>query len=275
MSLYFQQVVANCDDLIRLGSNRENGSMIYLVILIVIVVLLLVVVADKKGLFPATAGQGDELRYIARPDFFSAAERSFYGVLDQAVGEDYRIFGKVRLGDLVQPAKGMTKSQSTTARNRLNQKHVDFLLCRLDTLAVVAVIELDDASHARNDRSERDDFVDKVLAGAKIPVRHFPARKAYSLTDIQEALVSVIKPAAVASVRKQEQSSPPLPVEETQPQVSPTVSFVQSTDEPPNCPDCKVPMVKRQAKKGPNTGQWFWACTGYPKCRKVIAVGGS
>ncbi len=32
------------------------------------------------------------------------------------------------------------------------------MLCRPDTLAVVAVIELDDATYSRKDRSERDDF---------------------------------------------------------------------------------------------------------------------
>lgn len=25
-------------------------------------------------------------------------------------------------------------------------------------------------------------------------------------------------------------------------------------------------------QKGPNAGKWFWACTGYPKSRKVLEV---
>lgn len=41
----------------------------------------------------------------------------------------------------------------------------------------------------------------------------------------------------------------------------------------PTCPACNAAMVKRQAKKGPNAGGWFWACTEYPKCRKVLALG--
>jgi hypothetical protein len=41
----------------------------------------------------------------------------------------------------------------------------------------------------------------------------------------------------------------------------------------PNCPACNAAMVKRQAKKGPNAGGWFWACSGYPKCRKILAFG--
>lgn len=139
--------------------------MLIFIVLIVIVLIVVALVAIKGGLSVATK-QENELSFVARPDLFSAADRSFYGVLDQALGGEYRIFGKVRLGDLVEPAKGLTKSQSTTARNRLNQKHVDFVLCRYDTLAVVAVIELDDASHGRKDRSDRDDFVDKPLLPA-------------------------------------------------------------------------------------------------------------
>lgn len=40
----------------------------------------------------------------------------------------------------------------------------------------------------------------------------------------------------------------------------------------PTCPACNATMVKRQAKKGPNAGGWFWACTEFPKCRKVLPL---
>jgi hypothetical protein len=33
------------------------------------------------------------------------------------------------------------------------------------------------------------------------------------------------------------------------------------------CPKCERLMVERVAGKGPNPGQRFWGCTGYPKCR--------
>jgi len=35
---------------------------------------------------------------------------------------------------------------------------------------------------------------------------------------------------------------------------------------PPACPSCGKTMRQRTAKKGPNTGKPFWACTGYPEC---------
>ncbi len=35
----------------------------------------------------------------------------------------------------------------------------------------------------------------------------------------------------------------------------------------PSCPVCGSPMVRRTAKRGANTGQAFWGCSGFPACR--------
>lgn len=35
----------------------------------------------------------------------------------------------------------------------------------------------------------------------------------------------------------------------------------------PVCPLCRGQMALRTAKAGPNTGQQFWGCTGYPDCK--------
>jgi restriction system protein len=35
----------------------------------------------------------------------------------------------------------------------------------------------------------------------------------------------------------------------------------------PKCPRCDGPMVKRATKRGASTGEEFWGCAGFPKCR--------
>lgn len=35
----------------------------------------------------------------------------------------------------------------------------------------------------------------------------------------------------------------------------------------PSCPRCGATMVKREAKRGPNSGGTFWGCSSYPACR--------
>jgi restriction system protein len=39
-----------------------------------------------------------------------------------------------------------------------------------------------------------------------------------------------------------------------------------------SCPKCGNAMTMREAKKGQNTGQKFWGCSTYPKCRGTVAI---
>lgn len=63
--------------------------------------------------------------------------------------------------------------------------------------------------------------------------------------------------------------APPLPIHKsaTRPEIPPP-----PTADIPTCPLCKVPMVKRTAKKGKNKDEAFWGCTRFPHCRQIIAV---
>jgi len=68
-------------------------------------------------------------RYRKQDALFSSAERSFLGILDQAVGDQYRILGKVRIADVITPEKGMNRRHWQIAFNRISAKHFDYLLC--------------------------------------------------------------------------------------------------------------------------------------------------
>jgi four helix bundle suffix protein len=43
----------------------------------------------------------------------------------------------------------------------------------------------------------------------------------------------------------------------------------------PACPQCGKTMRRRTARQGPNAGQAFWGCTGYPECRGTRRVEGA
>jgi ssDNA-binding Zn-finger/Zn-ribbon topoisomerase 1 len=61
-------------------------------------------------------------------------------------------------------------------------------------------------------------------------------------------------------------SENPAPVQE-----APAIPALETAA--PVCPKCEAVMVKRQAAKGPHAGKFFWACSAYPKCRQVVAIG--
>jgi hypothetical protein len=115
---------------------------------------------------------------IARP-FLSEAEFAFFQILLQSAHPASHISCKVRLGDLV-----MFPGNSLSARNSVNQKHVDFVVCDRQSMYPFRVIELDDPTHARRDRQARDALVDGYLAEAGIAITHFPTARRYRPADL-------------------------------------------------------------------------------------------
>ena len=150
------------------------------------VALLLVVAGVVQYLKAAQKkGRGAGHRFESLKALMSPGELKFFRALEAAVGSDYRVFSKVRLADVVQPAKTGDKRAWYAAFGVIKSKHVDFVVCDPDTLEFRLVVELDDKSHDRSDRAERDQKVDDILAQANLPILHFPAKAAYSAEEIR------------------------------------------------------------------------------------------
>lgn len=150
---------------------------------VIMLLVLGVMLWFKYGLIGGTADKAEPLPYEKLPSVLSAAERSFYGVLCQASDHRYSIFPKLRLGDLVEVPRETPRAMGH--KNRINQEHVDFVLCDPNALTPLLAIELDDSSHARIDRQERDAFVDAALDSADLPILHVSAQHAYAPAEVR------------------------------------------------------------------------------------------
>lgn len=71
------------------------------------------------------------------------------------------IIAKIRLADLIEVDTYRTKDFGRFF-SRISSKHIDFGLVNPENMEVRYLIELDDSSHNRPDRMERDDFINKV-----------------------------------------------------------------------------------------------------------------
>ena len=190
---------------------------------------------------PASDGQ---LPYRQRDDFVSAAELSFYRALRQAIGDQAVILCKVNLADIFFVA---SPHENQSHRYKIDRKHVDFLICDPTTLRPRLGVELDDSSHGRRDRQQRDTFVDAVFAAAELPLLRIPAQVGYNPTDLLSKVVPYLEAAVNTPVVTQSIGSGP-----------------------PLCPKCRVPMVLRTASKGIQAGQQFYGCPNYPRCREIV-----
>lgn len=186
-----------------------------------------------------------DLPYRLRDDFLSAAELSFYRVLKLAVKDRAMIVAKVNLADIFFVAR---PNENQAYRNKIDRKHVDFLGCDPTTMKPLFGVELDDKSHGRSDRVERDAFVDQVFQVAGLPLIRIPAKVAYEPTQLAAQLETYFG---------------------SQP-ANPIAVPVAVTGQSPICPKCGVPMVSRTASKAQNAGKHFWGCSNYPRCKEVI-----
>ncbi len=201
-------------------------------------------------LFGSGPRETPSLPYRLRDDFLSPAEATFYRALRSAVGDRATVCPKVNLADVffvVRP------NENQSYRNRIDRKHVDFLLCDPMTMRPLLGLELDDSSHNRASRQDRDRFVDEVFKTAGLPLGHVRVHASYDVASLSQWLSQYLSTRPAATATPASPLSPPAPA-------------VSS----PVCPKCGVPMVLRVASRGERQGERFYGCPNYPRCCEVM-----
>jgi ssDNA-binding Zn-finger/Zn-ribbon topoisomerase 1 len=211
--------------------------------LIVVLVLLAIIAVVAKEKLQALANKLNENQYRKKETLFTQAEQKFLAALEEAVKGKYRIFGMVRVADVIEPIARSNTSVRQTAFNRIQAKHFDFVICDPTDLRVVAAVELDDSSHARRNRRDRDDFLNQACKSAGLSLLRFPAKANYDAADIHARLA-----------KEFESGGSPFP------------NLAKL------CPNCGHNLVRIDGKEGALAGKSFWRCSRYPECRTVIPI---
>ena len=104
--------------------------------------------------------------YSVKP-LLTPTELQFFRVLQRISGDRCHLVCKPRLADFVQ--------HHGQGFHSISQKHVDFLVCRLEDWTPMLAIELDDTSHNGAKQRERDAFVNHdVYAQIGLPLLRVP-----------------------------------------------------------------------------------------------------
>ncbi len=162
------------------------------IILLAVVLVVLALFVQKLNANSSDRGS-TAYRYRRRKTLFSAAERSLLGVLDSVIDpQQHRIFGKVRVADLIEPEPNRNRGQWKSAFNRINAKHFDFVICQSADLTPVCAIELDDASHKQSKRQQRDELLETICQQAGLPLVRIPAKRGYQKADIEKLIKPIL-----------------------------------------------------------------------------------
>jgi hypothetical protein len=220
----------------------------YILIFIVVILYFLIdsLISKRK-----TTSEIIYYPYYLRDDFLSPAEHNFYLTLKHAVSDWALICPKVSLSDLFY-VKTSDQSEFRTYTNKIDRKHVDFLLCNPKTVRPIMGIELDDKSHRAGNREERDEFVEMVFSTVDLPLARIPVKHSYSTTELNSLLRQQIDLYSDNSTNE--------------------IDIIEDENDPPLCPKCSSEMVLRKAKTGTNQGKHFWGCPNYPRCRGILNI---
>lgn len=158
-----------------------DSAMVFIISVLVLSIVFLFLSFLRKQ-------RKDILPYEKLDSILTNNELKFYKVLKPIVDKnDYILLIKPRLADIIQVKKGTEKWQGWF--NKIKSKHVDFLLCAREDLSPILGIELDDKSHERKDRQERDEFVDALFAKVDLPILHV---NRYDKQTLERAIIEFL-----------------------------------------------------------------------------------
>jgi very-short-patch-repair endonuclease len=141
-------------------------GLLVLVVIVVVAVALFVAAKVKSS----TGSETGEWPFYAKKPL-SSPEQALYFRLSNSLPE-HIVLAQVALSRLL----GVKKGNNYRAwANRINRMSADFVVCSKDS-SIVAVIELDDASHEREDRKVADTKKDKALSAAGVRVIRWHAK---------------------------------------------------------------------------------------------------
>lgn len=127
-----------------------------------------------------------------RKDFLiSRPEHEFFDILVGVVGSKYNIFTQVHLPTILEHK--VVGQNWKGAFSHINGKSVDFVVCDKAYIKPLLAIELDDKSHEREDRIERDGIVEQMLEEAGMPLLRFGNNGSFNKEEISRLILEKLK----------------------------------------------------------------------------------
>ncbi len=148
---------------------------------------LLVVLLAAAGLFVfrfrrIAISEREAAGLCRKAGVLSPPEAALFRVLDEAMGDSYRLFPKVRLCDVAPLKPGLRAWERWKAQGELSRRSVDFLLCDRKTFAPVFAVILAEP------KAEADALLEGALRGAGVRVVKVAPRPAYDVRELRDKL---------------------------------------------------------------------------------------
>jgi very-short-patch-repair endonuclease len=164
-----------------------------LIISIIFIILVAIVIIVVEFLKEGTSEEKDEkpkYQYKRKQFFMSRPEHELFDILVSIIGNDYLIFAQVHLPTFLDHK---IKGQNWHGAFRhIDEKSVDFVLCDKSYVSPKLIIELDDKSHDRSDRVERDVEVERILKQAGVPLLRLENHGNFNPNELKDKITKAL-----------------------------------------------------------------------------------
>lgn len=143
----------------------------YIILGLIVFVIILISRLSAANRSKKKVFKNNTYEYFAKSSLMSKTEGEFFVKLQKIVQERYYVFPQVHLSAILDHrVKGQ---EWKYAFRHINGKSVDYVLCSKNTLEPTYAIELDDYTHDKADRRERDIEVERIFEAANLPLVRF------------------------------------------------------------------------------------------------------
>lgn len=186
----------------------------------------------------------------------STAEKNFFECLTNALSDDFYIFTKVRVLDVVESSPAATNIEKKSLMKKLVNQSLDYVLCKKHDLSIFGVVELEnfEKSDDKKGKRNREKMVSEVCETANLRLFYFDIRQDYQDMDIRRLVTG----------RARTSSRHITPTHQSQLTIdgASTSDFAKTRA----CPKCHSEVVTKVAVKGDKIGEKFLMCRKYPYC---------
>ena len=118
------------------------------------------------------------------------AEKTFFEILQKIIPDDYVVYPQIRLNSILEVQA--SKKDFWTYQNKINRKTVDFVIFDKANLQAVLVLEYDGKTHQKEERQDRDNFVDSILQSADLKILHVKHQKNLDLDALKSSVLQAL-----------------------------------------------------------------------------------
>lgn len=131
-----------------------------------------------------------QYKYYAKSYVMTSRENECFKILNEIFSSKWFVVPQVHLSALLDYR---VKGQNWNAAFRhINGKSVDFVLIGKESYKVICVIELDDSTHSKPDRIERDAEIERMFKEARIPLARISKFESMIKPEIAKVVTDAI-----------------------------------------------------------------------------------